>query len=669
MTTPLHDLDDYLALPRVSGLAVSADGSRLVTTIAELNDNRTEYSTAIWELDPSGQAAARRLTRGASGEPSPAFTADGDLLFITSQTGSGTAEEKDRQPAALWRLPAGGGEPVEELSMPGGVTDVRTARNADATVVNAPLLLTAQDIDDDRRLRRQRADAKVSAVLHARYPVRYWDQDLGPDEPHLFEVAGRRNLAPRPGTALRNARPGAGLRDAGFDISADGRFVVTTWRVPEPEAGQHSVLVRIDVNSGKHTVIVDDPAADLEAPVISPDGAGVAFTRETMATPDRAPHVTVGYLRFGEKPVAVAEGWDRWPVSLTWSRDSASLFVTADQAGRRPVFAIDVSASTVTQLTDDEFAYTDVVAAPEGVLFALRSSYAAPPHPVRIDPGGTITVLPCIDLPALPGSLSETTATTPDGTPVRSWLVLPEATAPAPLLLWIHGGPQDSWNRWSWRWNPWLMAAHGYAVLLPDPALSTGYGQEFMQRGWGAWGDPPFHDLMAATDAACSHPRIDATRTAAMGDSFGGYMINWIAGHTDRFNALVTHAGLWAMDQLVSTTDLAYYWRREMTPRMVVGNSPHHFVDAITTPMLLIHGDKDYRVPVGEGLRLWFDLLAASGLPAGDDGSSPHRFLYFPSEHHWVVAPQHTKIWYQVVTAFLSEHVLGQPADLPELLG
>jgi dipeptidyl aminopeptidase/acylaminoacyl peptidase len=174
---------------------------------------------------------------------------------------------------------------------------------------------------------------------------------------------------------------------------------------------------------------------------------------------------------------------------------------------------------------------------------------------------------------------------------------------------------------------------------------------------------------MTATDAACAHPRIDATRVAAMGGSFGGYMANWIAGHTNRFAAIVTHASLWALDQFSPTTDHAYYWRREMTPEMTAANSPHHFVHRISTPMLVIHGDKDYRVPIGEALRLWYELLAKSALPAGEDGGSPHRFLYFPSEDHWVVAPQHAKIWYQVVFAFLAEHVLGESAELPEALG
>jgi dipeptidyl aminopeptidase/acylaminoacyl peptidase len=379
--------------------------------------------------------------------------------------------------------------------------------------------------------------------------------------------------------------------------------------------------------------------------------------------------MTLQCMRFGDQPRTVAEAWDRRPNSLTWSSDGTALVVTADQNGRAPVFVVELSTSTVTQLTDDDFGYTNVVAAPGSVLYALRSSYATPPHPVRIDPGGAITALPCLDLPTLPGTLTEVTTTVADGTTVRSWLVLPEDQTPAPLLLWIHGGPLGSWNSWTWRWNPWLLAAKGYAVLLPDPALSTGYGQDFIQRGWGAWGGPPFDDLMTATDAACAHPRIDASRIAAMGGSFGGYMANWVAGHTNRFAAIVTHASLWALDQFGPTTDTAYYWRREMTPEMTAANSPHRFVDKISTPMLVIHGDKDYRVPIGEGLRLWYELLATSALPAGEDGSSPHRFLYFPSEDHWVIAPQHTKIWYEVVTAFLAEHVLGESAEWPETLG
>lgn len=666
--TPFDDLDDYLAVPRVSGLAVSPDGSRVVTTVSRLDEKRTEYLSAVWELDPQGRRPARRLTRGAKGESAPAFASTGDLLFVAARPTADGGDD-DKPPASLWRLPADGGEAAQVAGPPGGVELVKTARSAPTAVVRAPLLASATGVEDDRRLRDLRKDNKISAILHTGYPVRHWDSDLGPGEPHLLRLDVGESAVPVDVTPT----PRGALRDADFDVSADGRFVVTSWQQPAPGPSQHSVLVRIDLTSGERTVIADEPGADLSSPAISPDGSAMAFIRETYSTPDRAPRISLAYLRFGTDPVDVAPDWDRWPASVTWSRDapggSEYLIVTADENGRRPVFRVALGEGAVTALTTDDYAYTDVTAAPGGVLYALRSSYLSPPHPVRIDTDGAVAVLPCVEPPELPGSLTEVTAATADGASVRSWLVLPAGDAPAPLLLWIHGGPLASWNAWHWRWNPWLLASRGYAVLLPDPALSTGYGQAFIQRGWGVWGGAPFDDLMAAADAACAHPRIDGDRTAAMGGSFGGYMANWIAGHTDRFDAIVTHASLWALDQFNSTTDAAYYWVREMTREMATANSPHRFVGRIRTPMLVIHGDKDYRVPIGEALRLWYEVLSESGLPAAADGTSPHRFLYFPSENHWVLHPQHAKIWYQVVLAFLGRHLRGEDIELPETLG
>lgn len=654
--TVFDDLDQYLALPRISGLAVSPDGSRVVTTVSTLNGNSTEFVSAIWELDPSGTDPARRLTHGVKGESAPVFTACGDLLFLAVRPG----DDEDKPPAALWRLPAAGGEAHEFLAMPGGVTGAASARAADVTVAAAPLLPSSSGVDDDKAAREARKKNKVLAILHTGYPVRHWDHDLGPDQTHLFDTDGPRDLT---------TEPGAALRETTFDLSADGDFVVTSWRVPGPGAGVRLVLVRIDRATGERTTIADQPGVDLEHPAIAPDGSAVAFTRETHSTPTEPPRITLCCMRFGDDPVQLAGDWDRWPSSLAWTPDSSALIVTADDGGRGPIFSVDPASGTVTRLTDDDFTYTDVRPAPGGVIYALRSSYAVPPHPIRLDPDGTVTALPCLDAPELPGTLTEVTATATDGTPIRSWLTVPEGDEPAPLVLWIHGGPLGSWNSWHWRWNPWLLTAQGYAVLMPDPGLSTGYGQDFIARGWGSWGGDPYTDLMAATDAACTHPRVDASRTAAMGGSFGGYMANWIAGHTNRFDAIVTHASLWALDQFGPTTDGAYWWAREMTPEMARRNSPHRFVADIATPMLVIHGDKDYRVPIGEALRLWYELLSDSGLPADENGESPHRFLYYPTENHWVLAPQHAKIWYQVVTAFLGEHLRGERVQYPELLG
>ncbi|MDH6282767.1 dipeptidyl aminopeptidase/acylaminoacyl peptidase [Prescottella agglutinans] len=670
--TPFHDLDDYLALPRLSGLELSPDGTRLVVTQATLDDTGTKYASAVWELDPAGERPARRLTWGTKGESGAAFTATGDVLFTASRP---APDESDDAPNSLWRLPAGGGEASRVAVRGGGISGVRAARSAPRMVVSTGVLGASGTAADDERIRGERKEKKVKAILHTGYPVRYWDHDLGPDVPHL--LAGATDADSEIELDDLTPAPGVALRDADYDLAPDGSFVVTTWIVPGVLGTRRTVLARIDTATGERTVLVDDDAADLKNPAIAPDGTSVVYLREAYGDPEHAARITLHRYTFDTGAVEdLAAGWDRWPTAVAWLPDGDGLLLTADDHGRGPVFVL--RGELPVALTADDAAYTDLCVAPDGAaVYALRASYAQPPRPVRIaltgDDAGTVTDLRApSESPQLPGRLTEVVGQAADGTPLRAWLALPEsasAEAPAPLLLWVHGGPLASWNTWSWRWNPWLLVAKGYAVLLPDPALSTGYGQDFVQRGWGQWGKAPYTDLMAITDAAVALPEVDAKRTAAMGGSFGGYMANWIAGHTDRFKAIVTHASLWALDQFAPTTDAAWYWAREMTPEMAFENSPHLCVADIVTPMLVIHGDKDYRVPIGEGLRLWYELLSESGLPADADGKTDHRFLYFPDENHWVLNPQHAKVWYQVVESFLAEHVLEEDVPLPEALG
>lgn len=680
-STPFHDLDAYIALPRTSGLVLAPDGSRLVTAVATLDAKRTRYVTSLWEVDPSGERPARRLTRGAKGEAGAAFTPEGDLLFTAARPDPDGEDDDDPKPS-LWLLPADGAEARLVARRGAGVGGLRVAADAGTVLLVADVLPSATDEKSDDELRKARKDAKVSAILHTGYPVRYWDHDLGPAQPHLLvadvgdEVVHPAAGAPDPRLALRDVTTdaGAGLVEQEPAISPDGRTVVTGWNRPLARGDQRVVLVAVDVATGERRTLVDDPDADVFAPVVSPDGQWVAFSRETRSTPHEAPRLQVAVVPLAGGDVRVlAPQWDRWPHDPVWLPGSDALVVQADDDGRGPLFRLGLDDS-VARLTSDDATFTDVRVHPDGtVLFANRTSYLAPSHPVRVDlvaaadgPVEATALRGPAPLPALPGRLTEVETTVADGRRVRAWLALPpEASSsdPAPLLLWIHGGPLNSWNAWSWRWNPWLLVAQGYAVLLPDPALSTGYGQEMVQAGWGAWGAAPYTDLMAITDATEQRDDVDATRTAAMGGSFGGYMANWVAGHTDRFRAVVTHASLWALDQFGPTTDASFYWSREMTPEMSLASSPHLHVESIRTPMLVVHGDRDYRVPIGEGLRLWWDLLSRSGLPADDEGRTAHRFLYFPDENHWVLAPQHAVVWYRTVEAFLAEHVLGLTGD------
>lgn len=675
------DLDRYVAHPRTSGLCLSPDGSRLVTTVQTLNSKNNGYVSALWEIDPAGQRPARRLTRSLKGETGPAFTAAGDLYF-TSARADETGEDEH---SALWCLSAGGGEARVVNRRAGGVTSVVPAAEADVTAVTAPLLSGATDESSQESLHTLRKDASVTAVLHSGYPVRYWDKDLGPAANHAFIVEPAEDDDDAVGPAesarhrLRCLTLELGRRfDGTVQLSPDGSQALLGVTVPEAKAERRSSIAVVETSTGAHRMVADSPGITYTPGPLSPDGTKAAVTVSPQPSPERALSPRLAVLEISSGTVTpLAAQLDLWlsPASSRPWLDDQRLLATADKTGRGGLFIVDVVSGEAEEVAVEGAVYSEVHPSPDGaVAYAVRSSYAFPEEVVRIDLGtGSVTRLQNpTPRPAIPGRLEEVQTRASDGVVVRGWLCLPEhasADTPAALLLWIHGGPLSSWNAWSWRWNPWLAVEQGYAVLLPDPALSTGYGQDFVQRGWNAWGEKPYTDLMSITDAVEARADVDASRTAAMGGSFGGYMANWIAGQTDRFQAIVTHASLWALDQFGPTTDMSPFWRRQIDQAMMDEHSPHDFVNRIVTPMLVIHGDKDYRVPIGEGLRLWFELLADSGLPADADGETLHRFLYFPDENHWILQPQHTKVWYQVIFAFLSEHLLGQPGRLPAQLG
>ena len=715
--TPFHSLDSYIALPRVEGLALSPDGERVVLTVATLSADRTRYERALWEVPARGEGDPRRLTRSAKGETGVAFTPYGDVLFVSARPD--VEAETEQEAGQLWLLPARGGEARPLTRLAGGVGGVAaTALEADIVVIAADLLPSSTSVEDDATALATRTEKKIAAILHETYPVRYRDHDLGPAEPHLLvlaldelvdvvpdrsseaapgdaspETLSEAVVPPSPGDANPAAaadaartpypatlprprdltpRPGRSADTAGQALTLDGRTLIASLRVPSRGLERYE-LVAIDVATGEHRTILGEERVHYEYPTLSRDGLTLAYVRAPFSTPAGPgdQELWVSDLD-GGSPRRLAADWDRWVAELEFAPDGESLLVIADDDGRAPVFRVPLDGGPVQRLTSDGFAYANLrVDARTGDVVALRSSWQAPAHPVRIDArSGEVTALPT---PAAPpaslGELVEVETTAADGARVRGWLLTPEAASaesPAPLLLWIHGGPLNSWNAWSWRWAPQLAVARGYAVLLPDPALSTGYGLDFIARGWNSWGEKPYTDLMAITDAVEQRPEIDESRTAAMGGSFGGYMANWVAGHTDRFRAIVSHASLWALDQFGGTTDNSAYWMSIFDEKGLAENSPHHAIDDIVTPMLVIHGDRDYRVPIGESLRLWSELNAHH---AEDDGSTVHRFLFFPDENHWVLKPQHAIVWYATVFAFLGQHVLGEEWVRPANIG
>jgi dipeptidyl aminopeptidase/acylaminoacyl peptidase len=674
---PFADLAAFVAIPRIGALALSTDGARLAVSVATLDAEKKKWQSAVWEVDPAGERPARRLTRSAPGESSPAWAPDGSLLFTSARPDPDAKENGDPKPS-LWSLPPGGGEARPVLMRPGGIAGFAVAADTGDVVVSAATMRGGSEAEADEERRTKRKDAGVSAILHEAYPVRHWDHDLGPAVPHVFWAGQLPPEEPAGGgepVELRDLTPDAGPPSGAgeeFRLSPDGRLLARTEEVPDGPAGRRTRIVLTDTTTGDTRPLVDDPLADVYGGSFSPDGTTLVCVREAMSTYTDPPDYTLLLVDVpGGAARELTAGFDRWPSAPQFSADGSAVYFLADDDGRHAIFRVPVSGGTPVRLTGDG-AYSDLQVARDGsALYALRSSFDSPSVPVRIDPEAARQDPAELPSPGalgpLPGTLREVHATAADGARVQSWLVLPEgasAESPAPLVLWIHGGPLMSYNSWSWRWCPWVLAARGYAVLMPNPALSQGFGQDFVRRGWGEWGGAPYTDLMAAVDAAEQLPEIDASRTAAMGGSFGGYMANWVATQTDRFRAIVTHASLWDLDAFTGTTDAAYYWEKEWgdplrEPKRYQQNSPHRYADAIRTPMLVIHGDKDYRVPIGEALRLWYDLQKR-GIPS--------KFLYFPDENHWILTPGNSVIWYETVLAFLAEHVLGEAWERPELL-
>jgi dipeptidyl aminopeptidase/acylaminoacyl peptidase len=671
------DLDHYLALPRLSGLRLSPDGRRLITSVGTVAPDGKAMRSALWSVDPGGATAPRRLTRSATGESLGDVLPDGSVVFTSRRTDPDAKPGDPVGPAdradGLWHLPADGGEARLLLAPPGGLLGLAVARTTGTIALLVPMHVAVDDLPGDRERDKARTDAGVAALLFESYPIQFWDHYLGPRQPRIL-VTDPPAADDGLGTLEDLTGPsGEALVEPGYDLSPDGTTLATTWRRMTVGAVGDDLVV-IDRATRTRRVLTDGHGS-VSDPAFSPDGRSIAVVLTTDGNPDEAAaaSLVVFDVETGEGR-RVAASLDRWPMAPTWTPDGSAILFTADDEGHAPVYRVDLADDRVTRLTR-EGAHGDLQVSPDGsTVYALRSHPDRPPHVVRFDArtadqDAVEIPSPATPLDALPrrGVLERLTAPADDGVDIGAWLLRPADASPetpAPLVVFVHGGPIGTWTGWSWRWNANLLVERGYAVLMPDPAISLGYGQAFIDRGWGRWNERPYTDVLAAVDGALERPDLDATRTALMGGSFGGYMANWVAGHTDRFKAIVTHASLWELTGFHGTTDDGIGWEQEMGDPYLDDSryreqSPRGALPDVRTPMLVIHGELDARVPISEGLRLWTDLQRR-GVES--------KFLYFPDEGHWVLKPQHTRVWYETVLAFLDQHVLGKDWVRPPLL-
>ncbi|WP_114854116.1 alpha/beta fold hydrolase [Brachybacterium sp. YJGR34] len=677
-------LATLLDATRLAGLETTR-GGRVLATISAPDAKGTSYRTSLVELADGG---VHPLTRGSASIGSVAALEDGSVLFTAKREGEDGEESEDAQ---LWGLPPRG-EARELASRPGGFGRLEVAGGH--LVAELQVHSQASDEAEHAELTAQRTKAKVSAAFHAGFPTRRWDHDLGPSRAVLAIAALPEDLA----LAEATVAPGAETAAADGEEDAPRRQVLHLRHVPMPTGrltgwsvdhrGERA-LVSVEDSRGDLLAVPDLYLVDLvgaQPPRLlregtaeveygpgefSPDGSSalVGCTRTWSAEASLSASTELLDLATGASTPLWPE-LDHW-VDPCWL-DENTLVATSDDQGRGSVWIGRLEESAPQRLAGgpgQELSFSGASVA-GGAVIAAASGIAVAPHPVRIDPAtGQLEALPnpADEIPAA-GTLTEVSATAEDGTDLRAWLRLPEGEGPHPLVVFAHGGPWGSWNAWTYRWNPGPFVEAGFAVLLPDPAISTGYGQAMIDRGQHELGGAPYADIMALTDATIGREDIDEQRTAFAGGSYGGYMANWVAGHTgDRFRCIVTHASLWDTETMGHTTDNAA-WERPMRPQNPRYN-PREHVREITAPMLVIHGDRDYRVPIAQGHALWYDLLEFSATPRDAEGRTRHRYLYFPDEGHWIQGRGNAEIWYEAFLGFLGEHVLGEDWQRPATLG
>jgi dipeptidyl aminopeptidase/acylaminoacyl peptidase len=356
----------------------------------------------------------------------------------------------------------------------------------------------------------------------------------------------------------------------------------------------------------------------------------------------------------------LSAGLDRSVGSFVWSPDGKTIYATLDDEMYAPVVAFDV-ASGKTRRVIEKVTAGDLSLDRSGrsVVFSNQSEmmpievFAASVDGSGVRQVTTTNADVFADRTVVPAE--DFVSTHPDGTKIHSLLLKPVGFDPSkkyPLLVLVHGGPQSAWEHsFSYRWNAQVFANSGpYVVLMPNPRGSTGFGQKFTDAVTGDWGGKPYEDVMKAVDDASALPYVDPNRAVAAGASYGGFMINWILGHTDRFKALVSHDGIFDARAMAGVTEELWFTDWEFKgdpwahPEVYEKWSPSNYVANFKTPTLVVHSELDYRVPVGEGLAL-FTALQRRGVPS--------KLLVFPDEGHWVLKPQNSKLWYETVTDWL----------------
>jgi dipeptidyl aminopeptidase/acylaminoacyl peptidase len=662
-------IQDLIAMDRLSEPATSPLHGLVAFTVSSLDREASRRRTDIWVVDADAGAPAR-LTSDPAGDTSPVWSADGkSVWFLSSRSGS----------SQVWRATlagppgAGGGdltaETVQVTKLPLDVGAFRVSPDESHLAVALDVFVDCDSLACTTTRLEQKTKTTATGQIYDRLFIRHWDTWKDGRRSHIFVVpaggAGEPVDVMRGMDADAPSKPFGGAEE--FTFTPDGKSIVFTARDAGREEAWSTNLdlfvAPIDGPGKPRNLTAGNQATDT-GPSFSPDGRTLAYRAMAHAgyESDRYQIVLKPWPDGAARPLAPT--WDRSADEAVWSADGRTIFTTAGNVGQQSLFAIDVASGKVRTLVDDGHAVSPVlVGGGARDRVAVLIDHLRSPAELHTIPsaGGSPSPRTSFNRARLgelqfgaaeqfsfPGWNNET---------VYGWIVKPVDFDPAkkyPIAYLIHGGPQGSFsNNFHYRWNPQVYAGAGYAAIMVDFHGSTGYGQAFTDSIKGDWGGKPLVDLQKGLDAALAkYPWLDGTRACALGGSYGGYMINWIAGNwPDRFSCLVNHDG--NLDER-----MAYYATEELWfPEWDHGGTPwshpdgyakHNPIDHVAkwkTPMLVIHGARDFRVVESQGMAT-FTALQRRGIPS--------RFLYFPDENHWVLKPANSVLWYETVLDWMN---------------
>jgi len=654
----IHDL---IGMDRIGDPQVSPDGNWVVFVVSSLDEEANRRRSDLWLVRTDG-SDLRRFTTHEAGDFSPRWSPTGNTVWFLS-TRSGSPQ--------VWYKRIDRGEAEQVSDLPLGVGNLVVAPNGRHIAFTLDVFPDCATIACTVSRLEEREASPTSGRLHGKIFVRHWDTWKDGRRSHVFVMpaSGGSPVDIMPGIdADSPSKPFGGAEE--FTFTPDGGSIVYTARTAgreEPWSTDFNLyLVPIDGSALPSLITVDNRAWDT-GPVFSPDGRYLTYV--AMERPD----FEADRFRIMLKPwpdgetVALTQDWDRSVGSITWSADGATILATAQNLGNVSLFTIDVETGSVSTLIKEGHVRSPSYAG-DRIVFGmdhLRSPVEL--YSAKLD-GTDITAITRFNYERLATvSLGEPEQFTFAGwndEAVHAWMVKPVDFDPSekyPVAFIIHGGPQGSSdNDFHYRWNPQIYAAAGYAAVMVDFHGSTGYGQAFTDAITGDWGGKPLEDLQKGLAAALDrYSWMDGDRACALGASYGGYMINWIEGNwPDGFRCLVNHDGVFDNRMMYYGTEELWfpewehggpYWKN---PEGYEKHNPVNHIENWQTPMLVVHGALDYRIPLDQGIAA-FTALQRKGVAS--------EFLYFPDENHWVLSPANSVLWHETVLAWLGRW-LGQPS-------